>query len=310
MYESLLLSEIAKLYYIDKVKQKEIAERFQITPMHVSRLLKKAESEGIVSFHVKVPAGIDTVLGKKIKDKYKLSECIVLNVDSTENVKEKIGKFAASYIINLIGEDTIIGMSWGQTIYEFARNLTYSNHSDCKLVQLSGGFMYESNYLVTPSNIIRMVSEKLNCIPFFLNAPFLVNSEDAKELVLDDHSNKYLMELASKTNINIIGSSNLNSNGIIFQVGVLDEKDREELLSKGAIGEIAGFPIDKNGKEISWSKSRLYTGVPLDTIKKASNVICLSGEEEKADILAAGMKGGYFNILITSQKTAEELIRM
>lgn len=310
MSNDFLLSEIAKLYYIDKVKQKEIAERYQITPMHVSRLLKKAEAKGIVSFHVKAPAGIDTSLGKKVKDKYKLSECLVLEIKPEEKVKEKIGKFAADYILNLLGQDSIIGMSWGQTIYEFAKNLTYSSHPGCKVVQLSGGFMYENNYLITPSNIIRMVAEKLNCIPLFLNAPLLVSNEEAKKLLLEDFSNKYFMELAEKANINIIGSSELSPESTIFKVGVLDFKDRDELLEKGAVGEIAGFPIDRNGNEINWSKSKLYTGVPLSIIKKSPNVICLSGEEEKVETLAAGIKGRYFNILITSQKAAEKLIRL
>lgn len=39
------LAEIAKLYYTDKMKQNEIAKRFGITPMMVSRKLKEAEEK-------------------------------------------------------------------------------------------------------------------------------------------------------------------------------------------------------------------------------------------------------------------------
>lgn len=308
MENNFLLAEIAKLYYIDKVKQKEIADRYQITPMLVSRLLKKAEDKGIVSFHVKMPAEIDLNLGKRIKDKYKLSECIVLNISPDENVKNAIGKFAADYIVNLLSEDSIIGMSWGQTIYAFAKSLSFYNYPNCKVVQLAGGFMTENNYIITPSNIIRMVSEKLDCIPCFFNAPFSISTEEAKMQLLDDVTNRYIMELSEKANINIIGSSELGENSTIFEVGVLERKDRDELLKKGAIGEIGGFPIDKDGNEVIWSKSKLYTGVPLSVIKKAQNVICLAGEEEKAEVLIAGMKKKYFNILITSQRAAAKLI--
>jgi deoxyribonucleoside regulator len=309
MDNNFLLAEIAKLYYIDKVKQKEIAERYQMTPMLVSRLLKRAEDKGIVTFYVKMPSEIDLDMGKKIKDKYKLRECIVLNINPEDNIKEKIGKFAAEYIEGLIGEDSIIGMSWGQTIYEFAKNLSYVNRQNCKVIQLAGGFMTESNYLVTPSNIIKMVSEKLNCIPMFLNAPFSISTEEAKVQLLEDQSNKYVMELGGKANINIIGTSELSEKSTMFEVGVLDISDRAEMLEKGAIGEIEGFPIDKDGNEITWSKSKLYTGVPLSVIKQAPNIICLSGEEQKAKVLAAGMKKKYFNILITSQAVAEKLIQ-
>ena len=48
-----LLYMIARLYYIDKVKQNEIAKRFNLTSMSVSRYLKEAETAGIVTFNVK-----------------------------------------------------------------------------------------------------------------------------------------------------------------------------------------------------------------------------------------------------------------
>lgn len=310
MDNDFFLAEIAKLYYIDKLKQKEISDIYRITPMLVSRLLKRAEDKGIVNFYIKIPADLNLALGKEIKDKYQLRECIVLNMGQEENVKEKIGKFAADYVLNLLHEDSIIGISWGKTIYEFADNLSPSNHPNCKVVQLAGGFMTENNYMVTPANIIKMVSEKLNCIPWFLNAPFSISTEEAKIQLLNDPTNKHIMELAGKSDINIIGSSELSPNSTMFAVGVLDQSDRDEMLRKGAIGELGSFPIDKDGKEVNWSKSKLYTGVPLSVIKQAQNVICLSGEEEKAGVLAAAIKKKYFNILITSQKTAQKLINL
>jgi deoxyribonucleoside regulator len=303
-----LLAEIAKLYYIDKVKQKEIADIYGIPPMLVSRYLRRAEEKGIVNFYIKMPIEIDLALGKKIKDKYKLRECLVVDINSEENIKEKIGKVAADYFISLLQEDSIIGMSWGRTIYEFAKNISPINYSNCKVVQFVGGFMAENNYIITPTNIIKMVSEKLKCIPCFFNAPFSISTEEAKMLLLDDPSNKYIMELAQSSNINIIGSGELGLNSTIFTTGVMELKDRDELLKRGAIGEIGGFPIDREGNEVIWSKSKLYTGVPLEIIKKAQNVICLSGEEEKSEVLIAGMKKKYFNVLITSQKVARNLI--
>lgn len=308
MENNFLLADIAKLYYIDKVKQKEIAKIYNITPMMVSRLLKKAEEKGIVNIYVKMPVDIDIEMGKKIKDKYKLKECLVLNINPDDNIKEKIGEFAANYVINLIHENSIIGISWGRTIYEFAKNIPQTDCKSCKIIQLAGGFMTENNYIITPSNIIKTISEKLHGIPWFLNSPFIVSTEEARVQLLNDSTNKRLMELANNANINIIGTSELSIDSTIFAVGVFDQNDREEMLKNGAIGEVGGFPINKNGNEVIWSKSNLYTGVPLKIIKKAQNVICLSGEEEKAYVMDVAMRKKYFNILITSQKAAAKLI--
>lgn len=308
MDNNFLLAQIAKLYYIDKLKQKEIADIYRLSPMLVSRMLKRAEDRGLVNFIVKMPVEVCLEMGKKVKDRYGLRECIVLNTAPGDNIKERVGKYAADYVANLLHENSIVGLSWGKTIYEFAKNLEPGNYPTCKVVQLAGGFMTESSYWITPTSIIRMVSEKWNCPAWFLNAPFSVATEKAKIELSNDPTNNYLLELARNANINIIGSSEISEDSTMFQVGVLNQQDREEMLSKGAIGEIGGFPIDEEGREVVWSKSKLYTGVPLSVIKQAQNVICLTGEAEKAPVLQAAMKKGYFNILITTQKAAEKLL--
>ena len=55
MSQDFLLALVAKMYYVDKVKQREIAERLHLTPMAVSRALKEADQKGIVTYHVKMP---------------------------------------------------------------------------------------------------------------------------------------------------------------------------------------------------------------------------------------------------------------
>jgi deoxyribonucleoside regulator len=303
-----LLAEIAKLYYIDKVKQKEIADRFQITPMYVSRLLKKAEKE-IIQIYIKMPVSLDLEAGRTVKQKYKLSECITLVNDNNENMRSKISKYLADYITNCIGDNSIIGLSWGQTILEFAKSLPFSNHNSCEVFQLSGGFLSESDYMINPSNLVKIVSEKLNCISWFLNAPFFIGNEEMKNQLLSDPNNRHFQELAGKSNFNIIGLSKLSRESTIFKVGVLQNSDIEELSSKGAIGDVAGFFIDKSGKEVEWSKSSLYIGASLSVISKAQNVICIAGEIDKVDVLRAALREKYFNILITSQEIAHKLIK-
>lgn len=307
MGDTFLMAQVAKLYYIDKVKQNEIAERFNLTPMLVSRLIRRAEEEGIVQFHVKSPYTMDLKLGKRIKDQYGLSECVVLSDDDHSTIHEKIGAFLSDYFLNILKEDSIIGISWGRTISSFARNLPFTNYEKCKVMQLSGGFFHETDYMITPSSILKMVSEKLNCQPIFLNAPLYI-SEEAKKFVLDDANNRQILERIQQSDINIIGASKLSAESTVSRVGVITDEDIQELTSKGAIGDIAGFFINEDGDQVEWSKSEQYVGVPLEDIQKARQVICVAGEAEKLNVIKAALKKHYFNVLITSQEMAYKLI--
>ena len=66
--------------------------------------------------------------------------------------------------------------------------------------------------------------------------------------------------------------------------------------------------IGSNGK-ICWSELDSRTvAVELSEFKKAKYAIAVAGGDEKKDVIHAGLKGGYFNVLITDEVVAEYLL--
>jgi len=53
-----LQHEVAKLYYIDDLKQESIARRLKISKYKVSRILKKAKNSGIIIIKIQKPKKI------------------------------------------------------------------------------------------------------------------------------------------------------------------------------------------------------------------------------------------------------------
>lgn len=292
------------------MKQSEIADMLGISIMLVSRTLKRATEEGIVTIHVKMPVELDLNLGKEMLKKFpSLRECLVLQVESNDDIRTKVGELAAQYVADILKPNDVMGISWGKTIYEFARALPLLKMPGANIIQLSGGFLNLSNYLIMPSNLVKLVSERLGCASFFINAPMFVSSTDVKQQLLQDPNNQYINKLAKQSQINIIGLSQLSARSTVSKVGIVSNSDIEELHALGAIGDIAGFFIDRNGDEIEWSKKNLYIGTDLETISHAHHVIGLAGEAEKAEVCYLGIQKGYFNILITTVDMANELIK-
>lgn len=308
MDDKFLLAEIAKLYYIDQIKQKDIAKIFGITSMQVSRYLKTAIESNIIQFHITMPIEIDFELGKKIKDKYGLRECIVIEEENDEIIRIKIAQYTAKFVHSLLQDHSIMGVSWGKGIYEFVKQLPFSKFPNLKVVQLSGGFVSENNYMVTPAHIVTTACEKLGSVPFFLNAPFFSLNVDTKNDLIKDLGISKVYELANKATVNVIGASPLRKESTMFQVGMASMDDAEELASLHAIGDIAGYFIDEDGEQIQWSKSKLYNGVPLETISNAVTSLCIAGELEKVRVIRASLRKRYFNTLITSKKLAKLLL--
>lgn len=193
---------------------------------------------------------IDFDLGKRMKDRYKLRECVVVDEEDEARIRMKIAQYTARFVHSLLQEDTILGVSRGKGIYEFVKQLPFSRFPDGKVVQLSGGFFSETNYRMTPSHIVTTACEKLGSVPFFLNAPFFSPNPDTKRDLLKDGGIRKVYELADRSAVNIIGASPLRQESTVFQMGMLSREDREELASLHTVGDIAGYFIDKNGDPV------------------------------------------------------------
>ncbi len=72
-----LLSKIARLYYLEDMNQSEIAERFNINRVKVSRYLKKARERNIVDIKINYPRESYHELEREIESRYNLKECII-----------------------------------------------------------------------------------------------------------------------------------------------------------------------------------------------------------------------------------------
>ncbi len=301
------LAMVAKLYYIDKVKQNEIARRFHITPMMVSRMLKEAEQRGIVSFNVKMPWPLDVQLAHKVAERYGLLECFAIDVPQENEIPDTLGAFLAEYFVQILPQNAIVGLSWGYTISRFVHALPYVQTNNCSLIQLTGAFsgQYPS---VTPTQIINEVSKKLNSRIYVLNAPLYASTPEVCEQLVNDPANLHIHDMARHSDINIIGLSPFAQTATTFKSGVIGPKDFEELKEAQTAGDLAGTFLDASGAEIAWSKNKLYTGVPLSIIGKAKNVICIAGESTKAPLLRQVCKRHYFNTLITTRQTAALLL--
>ena len=96
-----LLARVAQLYYKKGANQSAIADQLDLSQATVSRLLKRAQSEGIVRITVSMPPGIYTDLEDALLEKYRLKEAIVVDCqtpDNEEAIQQALGAAAAYYL--------------------------------------------------------------------------------------------------------------------------------------------------------------------------------------------------------------------
>ena len=300
---------VAKMYYIDQMKQNEIADALQIQSMAVSRLLRRAEQEGIVTFHVQEPNQINWNLGKEFKKKYPhMKEVIVVDVLEGQDARVVVGKAAAFYLKGIINKNSVIGISWGRVIQRFTEALPNMDFPDVRVLQMSGGFLCAHEEAMMPSNLVKSMSERLHCGSCFLNAPLIVESNEIRTALMKDALLQYMEELSAKMDVSIYGLSALSRKTTMSNMGLLPEESYNELLRLGAVGDVMGYFIGEDGQLIKWSRWDCYMGTSIQTAISAPNAICLASGVEKRQILELALKFHYCNTLIVSSDLANALL--
>ena len=93
------MAKVARLYHGAGLRQTEITERLNIHQSTVSRLLKRAEKEGIVRITLSMPSGLHPELEDALQSTYGLREAIVVDsIDQEDQIVRDLGAAAAFYL--------------------------------------------------------------------------------------------------------------------------------------------------------------------------------------------------------------------
>ena len=141
MEENLLtICEISTLYFLKGMNQQDIAKKFNISRMSVSRILQQAKDLNIVEITVKPPFEFNRELETKIINSSKIKSVYVVINKTGEDLRSLLGKVGAFYVCMNLKEGDIIGVSVGMTIARLIENIIPRHTSGVKVVQLMGGF--------------------------------------------------------------------------------------------------------------------------------------------------------------------------
>ena len=303
------LYQVAKLYYLERMKQNSIAELLGISNIQVSRLLKRAEKEGVVTFRVEAPNSINWTLGAKLKEKFpQLKEAIVVAAGDAGNARDLVGNAAAKYVHSLLADNSIMGISWGRTILAFVKALDVCNCEDVKVFQMSGGFLLPENTDLMPSNMVKMAGNRLKAESYIWNAPLFVASREVRSSLMLDPSLQYVEELGQRMDVAVFGISGLREESTMRSTGVITPRDAKELESLGAVGDVMGHFIDHRGRGVAWSKAERCMGTQLSTVANTKHAICLATGSAKEPVLRLAIEHRYCNTVIISSDLASSLM--
>lgn len=307
MYEENLLYKATWYYYVDNMTQKEIAEQLGISRMRVVKLLSLAKDEGVVQFKINRNAEVRVGLEEALMNRYQLKDVFIVP-STTENINDNIAKGAAQYLEDKIEENALINFGYGDTISRTINHLIYTLEKPISLVTLSGGVSYYTNSikLGTHSRPTSSVTPAFHVLP----APLLASTKEVAEILMNEKSVKTILEMTKVSKMSVVGIGAVDNSATIFKYNIVNENDLTLLKMQGAVGDILSQFYDKNGKIIESDIHDKLVSVTLDSLRDSQETIGVAGGKEKLQAIHSALVGGYLNILITDEDTAQGLLEI
>ncbi|UCZ52769.1 sugar-binding transcriptional regulator [Bacillus shivajii] len=299
----------AKLYYQLDYSQQQVAKELGVSRPSVSRLLQEAKEQGIVQIQIFDPYESEQKSAELIKEKYGLKECIVVNVPmfDDEVIKEYIGKKAGEYVHNIIQDGDIIGVTWGTTVYEVAKNVEAKRVNGVEVVQLNGGVSHSETNTYS-SEVLHLLGNAFHSPPHFLPLPAVVDHLVVKKAIVEDRHIRRVLELGKKANIALFTVGDPNEDSTLVKAGYFTKDDLNKLYEKKAVADICSRFFDINGNICCDEIDSRTISIDLDELKEKETSLLAAGGRNKVEGIIGALNGKFANVLVTDQFTAQFLI--
>ncbi|MDK7801410.1 sugar-binding transcriptional regulator [Aerococcus urinae] len=304
-----LIVQTAILYYKDDKTQTEIANQLGISRPTVAKFLKEAKETGIVRISIQHNSNSYAELTKTIKEKYKLSNVIIVPASGNNNEdKQEVGFQCSELIQSNIKNYRLIGIGWGTTIYEYVQASNYMDSSVKEIVPLIGGIgindiKYHSNHLAF------QLAEKYHSEVSYFYAPAIAENKAVYHAFNSSELVKNVKGKAKAVDVAVIGIGNPTDPICYRNLGYLTDEEAKMIKQSGAVGDVLASFFDKEGKEVDTEFSNRMIGLTIDDLKHIPQVIILAtGQVKAASIKALLSHPGIVSDIIIDSEIGKLLV--
>jgi DNA-binding transcriptional regulator LsrR (DeoR family) len=306
-----LMTKVARLYYVDHLRQTEIAEQLDISQATTSRLLKRAQGEQIVRISLNAPVGIHSDLERQLESMYGLKEAIVVeSLPNDKQILRDLGSAAAYYLNTTLKQNEVIGVSsWSATLLATVdAMLPMARPTGAEVVQILGGVgapTAESNAVYIVSRLAALVQGRSILLP----VPAVVGGLDTRQLYLQDPFVCETLDRFDKVTLALVGIGSIEPSELLASSGnTFSAHELQMLRDLGAVGDVCLRFFDAQGEPVISPLNDRVVGMELEQLRNVKRSIGIAGGVRKHAAIRGAARGGYINVLITDLATAEALV--
>jgi DNA-binding transcriptional regulator LsrR (DeoR family) len=311
--EMRLMTRVARLYHEQGASQQEIARQMDLSQATISRLLKRAERDGIVRITVSVPQKCYPELEEALEQRYGLKAAIVADgvSEDEEQLLRDIGGAAAYYIENTIKPDEVVGISsWSAALLAMVNAMhPLPGSRQTKVVQILGGVgnpAAEEHATHLTRRLAMLIGGEAIALP----APGVVGNSEARRIFEEDPFFRAAEAAFDDISLALVGIGSITPSRVLAASGnTFSSEELQALQAQGAVGDICLHFFDEDGRPIVSPLDERVISMTLEQIRRAPRAVGIAGGRRKLAAIRGALRGRLVNVLITDHFTARRLVQ-
>jgi DNA-binding transcriptional regulator LsrR (DeoR family) len=277
-----------------------------VSRFKVARLIDAAIQQGILQFVITEPDDLNTELGEAVRTTYGLKAVLVLDGPDlpTSALTTPLGNLAALLLDETLNDGQILGVAWGRTLAAMARTLTHLPKVD--IVQVAGaplGLEISQN----PVELLHRLASLSGGRSYPVYSPMWAEDPQLISRLRQEPSVARAMSKYDSIDVLVVGVGSWVPAESCLCTGFPDAW-RRDALAAGVRADVCGTLVDRDGREVPSPLDDRGLTINAKQLRRIPEVIGIGGGMEKAEAIAAALRGKWINVLVTDAGVARHLL--
>ncbi|MDQ0614444.1 DNA-binding transcriptional regulator LsrR (DeoR family) [Microbacterium sp. W4I4] len=301
-----VIEAILRRYHLDDATKLEIASEFGISRFKVARLLEDAKRRGLVRIEI-TPSAADLDRSERLRRALGLRRAVVVSEATGRDpdaVRRAVGRASARLLTELAGRESVVGISASLALIAMGEEIETLGEST--VVQLCG---VHTNQVagVGPVELVRDIAAKSSGRSRVFYAPFVMPTAASAHDLRRDPSVRLTMSAYARLDVAAVsvGSWAPGSSGLHDS---LSPEESAELADAGAVAEVCGIVVDRDGEPVTSAATERVLGISFDELRRVPEVIAVVPTSGRAAAIRALAAGTLITSLVTSAELADEIL--
>ncbi|SFT29127.1 sugar-binding transcriptional regulator [Paenibacillus sp. BC26] len=240
-------------------------------------------------------------LEERIRKHFGLKQVVIVSGDSdaSPHTKRELGRAGCAVLSKAMKNDDVVAVTGGSTLAQVANQLTVQTPLKGNwFVPARGGLGESLDYQA--NTIVSTMAKRTGAQYRMLHVPDHLG-EEAYTSLMQEPNVREIVEVIRKARIVIHG---IGDAMVMARRRRVDAAVVDALKAEGALAESFGYYFDRSGSVVH---KMLTAGLRIEDIMDTEVVIAIAGGRSKGEAIAAVMRFGHDDVLVTDEAAALEI---